>query len=394
MNIINKMKFISMVWWLALGSAGAAVPEISLKMFVSPPSQFVSEHDRVEITNLPKIPGQGAIGICYAYVSAVMLTAENCRALHEDCTQYKPDQIFSPFSLVKFMDYSDDDNAEQKAVTSQKNKIQADEGGNAATIMQVVALDTGTGGSLSCAAKEKVMPDFTDDAATMREYEMWQNVRKIYVLLNPKARKVDLNCPDCIEAFLKAHQADFLQLKAIFPLLPDDKRKQVQLLTESTYHLFLGKLVVPKACYRLSASVLFENMGKVKMSIYPESVEDKKDGQTTQHTPPTGNYADSMTIIKSVLNGGRPVALEGICMDKKIKGKSCNNAHAVVISGFKTVCDKNNHCLDVLKVVNSWGDAWQKENNDGWLEAKPLLDSTLYQTATLSWFTDLPKNKE
>ncbi|MGG1928988.1 hypothetical protein ABFY58_23680 [Enterobacter soli] len=100
-----------------------------------------------------------------------------------------------------------------------------------------------------------------------------------------------------------------------------------------------------------------------------------------------------MIIIKSVLNDGRPIALSGICMDKKMRGKSCNNAHAVVISGFKTLCDKNNHCLDVLKVVNSWGDAWQRENNDGWLEAKPLLDSTRYQTATLTWFTDLPKNK-
>jgi hypothetical protein len=394
MNKVNKMKCIIMVWLLALGSAGAAAPDISLKMFVSPPPQFVTENDRVEITNLPKIPGQGAIGICYAYVSAVMLTAENCRALHEDCTQYKPDQIFSPFSLVKFMDYHDDDNADQKAVTGQKNKIMPDEGGNSATIMQVVALDTGMGGSLSCAAKEKVMPNFTEDAATMREYEMWQNVRKIYVSLNPKASQVDLDCPDCIESFLKAHQTDFLQLKAIFPQLPDDKRKQVQLMAESTYHRFLGGLIVPKACYRLSASVLFESMGKVKMSIYPDSVEDKKEGQTKQKTPLSGNYTDAMIIIKSVLNDGRPIALSGICMDKKMRGKSCNNAHAVVISGFKTLCDKNNHCLDVLKVVNSWGDAWQRENNDGWLEAKPLLDSTRYQTATLTWFTDLPKNKE
>ncbi|VFS56335.1 Uncharacterised protein [Raoultella planticola] len=54
----------------------------------------------------------------------------------------------------------------------------------------------------------------------------------------------------------------------------------------------------------------------------------------------------------------------------------------------KTLCDKKNQCLDVLKVINSWGDSWQKEVNDGWVQAKPLLDSTHYAEYMMGWLSD------
>ncbi|NYY79993.1 hypothetical protein DMH17_15095 [Raoultella planticola] len=62
--------------------------------------------------------------------------------------------------------------------------------------------------------------------------------------------------------------------------------------------------------------------------------------------------------------------------------------HTVVISGSKTLCDKKNQCLDVPEGYQQLGRLTAKEVNDGWVQPKPLLDSTHYAEYMMGWLSD------
>ncbi len=79
--------------------------------------------------------------------------------------------------------------------------------------------------------------------------------------------------------------------------------------------------------------------------------------------------------------------LEGICLDKNTKGKNVWCCIPLSLAVAKRSVTKKNQCLDVLKVINSWGDS-AKEVNDGWVQAKPLLDSTHYAEYMMGWLSD------
>ncbi|KQT22279.1 hypothetical protein ASG31_02765 [Chryseobacterium sp. Leaf404] len=56
-------------------------------------------------------------------------------------------------------------------------------------------------------------------------------------------------------------------------------------------------------------------------------------------------------------------------------------SHVAVICGYKKVKSlKNGELLELFKVHNSYGEKWQKENNDGWCSAYNLVHS-----ASLFW---------
>lgn len=101
--------------------------------------------------------------------------------------------------------------------------------------------------------------------------------------------------------------------------------------------------------------------------------------------------------IKEVLKSGKPVLYPGMCVISESPEK-CNKGggHSLVISGYKKVCDANKaNCKELLKIHNSWGKEWQRKNNDGWVEADPIIQNVLkekndYSTkivsASLIWF--------
>jgi len=102
--------------------------------------------------------------------------------------------------------------------------------------------------------------------------------------------------------------------------------------------------------------------------------------------------------IKEILSTGFPVSLQGLCpFFDQTKAKQtkvgCEGRHALVISGYRRVCrigcNKNEStcCIDSLKVQNSWGEDWQKKNDDGWVAASRLFNHALMEPGTLSWLS-------
>lgn len=79
-------------------------------------------------------------------------------------------------------------------------------------------------------------------------------------------------------------------------------------------------------------------------------------------------------IIK-VLNTGKPVLYPHLCLIFN-RVNTCEEGHSIVIVGYKKVCTKGSNidCKDVFKVHNSWGEEWQKMNNDGWVDADLIVN--------------------
>ncbi|PIF45928.1 hypothetical protein CLU96_2944 [Chryseobacterium sp. 52] len=78
-------------------------------------------------------------------------------------------------------------------------------------------------------------------------------------------------------------------------------------------------------------------------------------------------YNDIKLQVIKGLNIGKPVLFPSLCTSQNV-GEICNESHSLVISGFKKVKNGNTQ-KDVLKIHNSWGEEWQKKNNEGWIDA-------------------------
>lgn len=85
-------------------------------------------------------------------------------------------------------------------------------------------------------------------------------------------------------------------------------------------------------------------------------------------------YQDIKLQVIKGLNIGKPVLFPSLCASQNI-GEICNETHSLVISGFKKVKYGNTQ-KDVLKIHNSWGEEWQKKNNDGWIDADTFVNNT------------------
>lgn len=141
---------------------------------------------------------------------------------------------------------------------------------------------------------------------------------------------------------------------------------------------FLYEILIPKKC----TGDNYLKIPKFKTTSFPligESV----------------NYEIIMQKMESVLTSGHLINLNFCPRFKYIEkyGREVCQGHAVVISGMKEVCTKDKKCKTMMKIQNSYGKSWQKYNNDGWVLAKPLIDSALRRNNEsrrdniLSWIT-------
>jgi hypothetical protein len=92
--------------------------------------------------------------------------------------------------------------------------------------------------------------------------------------------------------------------------------------------------------------------------------------------------------VESLLLSNIPVEIS-ICTQKDFEGKcTADMAHSIALFGIKKVCSsKNNVCRTMVKVKNSYGNTWQQQNNNGWVDLKSLADSSfdLVQNNNISW---------
>ena len=125
-----------------------------------------------------------------------------------------------------------------------------------------------------------------------------------------------------------------------------------------------------------------DNYDKFLYSLFFSDCEMKPlllDIKTKAYPPDRINATavDMKNKVVEVLKKGKPVIYQNIC----IVPKQCDEGgggHTTVISGHKKVCNGDNSvCKEMFKIHNSWGKAWQDQNNDGWVDADIILQNSI-----------------
>lgn len=358
---MNKMLFlIAMVGVLFISNARAALYGLD-----PIPKDAKTQGPSLTVDNVPPIMSQDTLGICFAFAASTILTAENCRQLKQDCTHITDDKIFSPVALTRYSSLDKDANVGAAKGFSI--------GGNSANVIQEVAYNTGQAPAESCVSLDKILSKVGGaKEATEMQDALWNRLKGYY----EKYHKIAIECPTCASQQWAAGK-DKEDVDENFNITKSND-EVLKAFAQDTYGQFLEQIFMPKECLRLSKAIQFEAMNKVEVQIYPRK---DKNGKIQ------GDYNGSIQHIKEALNDKRVLALGNICLDKTVS-KNCQNMHELVITGYRKVCNSANKCYDAIKVANSWGQSWQDQNSDGWLDAKELLDRTSYEEATLTWLSD------
>lgn len=356
---------------LALVPLGLFVqPAISQQFPPAPPFKIIDRsYDRIapgaiELTNMPPIGDQGGLGLCAAFVSATMLTAENCRRLSADCTKLEDNQRFSALDLSRFK-RTDDDRVKSELRTAYRGLDL--EGGSPHDKNFIVGLAVHKAANEACVSIERITSKMrgaslsNDEQAKRwsRLIEQYQTYRR-----NPGNAALQQAAISAIDAQVVS---DLVVGASAKPASEAVKQEDV----DGFFDVLLGAI----DCRRPTQLVAFEGQGLVKYESAP-----KRDRESPSNIK---------KLVRSVLATGRPAALANICL---VEGDpwSCplDKAHSLVITGARTLCDKTGKCRDSLKVANSWGEAWQRQYADGWLDADILLAHTKIAKDTLGWFAD------
>jgi hypothetical protein len=313
---------------------------------------------RHEVANMPKVRSQDSSGACSGLSSAAVAQHYVCEAKKLDCQNLSPEQTISPFSMLSWMETNRRLNEPHEV--DRHTNIRFNNPGwmalsNAAETKRDFSFD-----SDSCYPFDQFANKYgSNEAAVKKMIDKFENYYN-------KNKTEGTICEDCLKEDLK---------KDLLISAQADDLKQA--LSKDTFGEFLYRVV-----FR-NCPTFIKVKPSPKFNSYPQNDDAK--------------YEDLIGKIKEVMTEGRPINLSGICplmVDKKCKrGKSGKPAsHDVVISGYRKMCKPSGACRDVLKIHNSWGQAWQDQYDGGWVDAESLLksaadDNGKFEKNMLAWYT-------
>ncbi|WII73880.1 hypothetical protein QJS83_08315 [Bdellovibrio sp. 22V] len=319
-------------------------------------------NSQIQIANMPRVRSQDSIGLCYAFVAATLFDEANCAAKKTmDCASVPDQEKVSPLDMARFSKNL----PENADITDRYNYEGLDIGGSEQMALYN-AINSRYLVKESCAPFDQVANKVPDAVEAQKlELAMWTKLENSFKAYKKKVKE----CAGCGLEYATA-KAD--QFKKEYKLKASNE-EILEAFAQDTYGNFLDRLLIPDDCLDLKNQ--FALQGDWDIETFPE--RNKK-----------GTYDSMISKIKEVLGQKRPLAL-GFCAQEPLKVKSneaCGEfGHALVIKGYRKVCNQKNQCRDVLQVQNSWGESWQRANDDGWVDAKELLKRTFYASQSLSW---------
>ncbi len=330
----------------------------------------------IAVTNMPRVRTQDTIGICYAFVASTLIDQANCVQKNvSDCSAVSDNDKVSPLDMSRYSQKLDD-NADE---SDRFNYEGLSDGGSEVLALYNAAFRAQSIVRESCAPFDQVVGRLQDPhEAQQAELAMWKKFKDSYDAFKTKQK----GCAQCALEFATATANDIKQnynIKA-------SNEEILKAFSEDTYGKFLDKLLVPDACWDFKNQTSLK--GNWKLGLYPDA--GKK-----------SNYDSTIDKIKEVLGKKHPLSI-GFCTQTPLKAKSMSDCgdqskkgdmavgegHSVVIKGYRRVCNSANKCYDAVQVQNSWGQSWQDANDDGWVNAKDLLDRSFYEQQSISWLEE------
>jgi hypothetical protein len=300
-------------------------------------SGFVDSSGTTTIIS-PSTPtkAQDGIGLCYGFSATSLLEHHRCSVNNSSC-QNPSDQLSS-------LD-----------VTSNANPGSIVEGGHSARILSNIQ------SKLKVAKEECVR-----FSALVHEYSdskgfRYSNERGGWKVFADKWRefkglKQDTPRNDCVTCMADAIKSTLVNIQT--------PREQIidAFNTSSTLEQFLYKSLLPSQCLK-------DN----NMATIPPFV--------ARGFP---SYKDQLTVdslskkVETILLNGLPLEI-GICTMLQEEGKCREDqGHSIALFGIKEVCSRSqNICKTMVKVKNSYGQTWQEQNDDGWVDLRSLAESSI-----------------
>ncbi|WP_413585919.1 hypothetical protein [Bdellovibrio sp. HCB274] len=335
---------------------------------------------------LPSYISQDTFGICYAASASTILNFEQCKQLNvKNCKTDLPDS--KRVSSVGIARYGRFPNSMDDDDTRDENYKKLGEGGDGTQLLDMAVDIVDRLPSEKCVSLERILSKgvFKSGEISQTQRIIWENLRTDY---DKYREAVAANCKDCADKYYqRAAEAVSKNMKIeedqkSSASLRSDPTKLLAAFQKETYEEALNTLLYPPECSSPKNGIELAGKGKFEVKNFPE--KGKVDAQQT------------LGKIVSILESRQPVLLEPVCVadcDQKPSKTDPGigpKLHSIVVAGYRKICKKDNptSCRYALKVINSGGAGWQKANNDGWLEADPLLKNVNMDMVSLAWLSN------
>ncbi|CAH0343205.1 hypothetical protein RHI9324_04938 [Rhizobium sp. CECT 9324] len=223
-----------------------------------------------------------------------------------------------------------------------------------------------------CAPTSQIIPTEVSAESQQKDHEMFALLEQKY---NNYTEVLKNTGKDSCEKCLLFANDIRNTAKSRFSLIATDEDIISGLYSES-FSRFLDHVLVPKKCW--SNNEMLRLRRPYYFKVFPNENE-------------KADYLSSIAMIKDVLKGGYPLGL-AFCAQVPLvarKSEDCDKYHAVAVVGYRQVC-KGKKCRDAIRVQNWWGDWWYSANDDGWVDAKAVLDASFYDAHMLTWIDGNP----
>lgn len=308
------------------------------------PKEYLSEPGEViEVKNIPEARSQGGLPVCYGISAWYAYMQFQCKKGDSDCQHLNPDKTPSPIMIGAL---GVDKELHEKYGRTYNKIIPYSVGGGDSNALSNLSGEDEVWAD-SCFPFDKLIQKFGGDNRKM--YNAFENLR--------------------IQYFEKNKAEGGLCMTCLLDILRNDFGLSV---TETTAKAALNENVFDKFLFDLFVKDCKKKVqiGDFKQSHWPLLGE-------------TRTYDSFIAKLIGLFKKNTPV-LAGICLNQKgVDSVQCKSGHSLTITGYRKICSKGADCTEYLKVLNTWGEAWQKQNSDGWMDAKTLCEY-MYKNA-MTW---------
>lgn len=314
------------------------------------------------IQNMPRVRNQGALPLCSGYTAATIAQKKACdsrKDKYPDCGNIPPEKEISPMSMVAW-------GRDIKADTDITNTLffnRLSLNGDKYSSVQALynSHKSFSFEPESCFSIDKladkysladnILPKSMRAEFNVRTAERYgkliSDIEHLYMLNKKKKEQKDLSlCESCFSNQLNEMLGTHT-----------DAEDVAYALERPEFDQFLHAVIYPY-CRRL-----YIVTGKPRsFGYFP-----------TKEVASNTRREDYLPKIKAILASGKPVAIDDVCIARNTGTDKCTSLHSFVIAGYKQVCSPLGKCRDAIKVHNSWGEKWQREHDDGWLDWESIM---------------------
>lgn len=297
-----------------------------------------------EIGQMPPIKDQGKIGLCYGFTATALLENYRCRELMLDC--------HNKAELLSTLDVSSYDL--NLIPTTSRNLVS---GGIAKRVLHSINVRDASIASDKCvtySSFNQASGMFGDP--TMSQKKGWDLLTKKWNEFNRNQEKKVSSCITCMVDEIK---------KKLKNLKTSSAQLEDAFVTSISSAEFLFKAIIPEECLQDSKTL---SIPSYEILTYPTSENE------------SGPKFLAKKIETLLLNN---IPLE---ISIRLPSDSEFGIHSVVLTGIKKLCSsKSGNCIRLVKVQNSWGETWQKSNNNGWVDLYSLTTAATPLTNNITW---------